>query len=114
MILQPQIVTQNDYGYELPFTLQDGNGNAVSLSGVSTLVFTVQDSQDPNATALFAGDMTVDSATDGTCHYTVAAGNFSNPGTLLATITATWPASEVLTWTGIKIIVEPSLPKTIN
>jgi len=28
MILQPQIVGQNDYGYELPFTLEDGNGNA--------------------------------------------------------------------------------------
>jgi len=114
MILQPQIVGQNDYGYQLPFTLEDGNGNAVNLTGISSLVLTVQDSQDPTGTALFSGSMTVDSAVDGTCHYTVASGNFPNPGTFLAQIVATWSGTEVLTWSGIKIIVEPKLPKTIN
>jgi hypothetical protein len=113
MILQPQIVGQGDYGYELPFTLEDGNGNAVSLSGAS-LTFTVQDSQDPSGTALFTGSMTVDNAVAGTCHYTVASGDFPNPGTFLAQITATWPSTEVLTWSGITIIVEPKLPKSNN
>lgn len=113
MILQPQIVTQNDYGYQLPFTLEDGNGNAVNLTGAS-LTFTVQDSQDPTGTALFTGSMTVDSAPAGTCHYTVASGNFPNPGTFLVTITATWSGTEVLTWQGVKVIVEPQLPKSIN
>jgi hypothetical protein len=113
MILQPQIVGQNDYGYELPFTLEDGNGNAVNLAGAS-LTITVQDSQDPSGQALFTGSMTIDSATAGTCHYTVASGNFPNPGTFLAQITATWSTSEVLTWSGVTIIVEPKLPKTNN
>lgn len=110
MILQPQIVGQGDYGYELPFTLQDGNGNAVNLSG-ATLVMNVQDSQDADDALLFSGSMTIDSATSGTCHYTVAQGNFPNPGTFLAQIVATWSGTEVLTWTGVKIIVEPQLPR---
>jgi hypothetical protein len=113
MILQPQIVGQGDFGYELPFTLEDGNGNAVNLTGAS-LEFTVQDSQDPDAAALFTGSMTIDSATAGTCHYTVASGNFPNPGTFLGQVTATWSTSEVLTWSGITILVEPKLPKTNN
>lgn len=113
MILQPQIVGQNDYGYQLPFTLEDGNGNAVNLSG-ATLLFTVQDAQDPTGTALFSGAITVDNASAGICHYTVASGNFSSPGTFLAQITATWPSSEVLTWSGVTIIVEPQLPKSNN
>ena len=113
MILQPQIVGQNDYGYELPFTLQDGNGDAVNLTDAS-LSITVQDSQDPTGTALFTGSMTTDDATAGTCHYTVASGNFPNPGTFLAQVTATWSSTEVLTWSGITIIVEPKLPKSNN
>jgi hypothetical protein len=113
MILQPQIVGQGDYGYELPFTLQDGNGNAVNLSGAA-LVINVQDSQDASDELLFSGSMTVDNASAGTCHYTVAQSNFPSPGTFLAQITATWSETEQHTWTGIKIIVEPQLPKTNN
>jgi hypothetical protein len=113
MIVQPQTVTQGDYGYELPFTLQDGNGNAVDLTGAS-LTFSVQDSQDASGTLLFSGAMTIDSATAGTCHYAVASGDFPNPGTYLAQITATWSGTEQLTWSGITIIVQPTLPKTNN
>lgn len=113
MIIQPQIVGQNNYGYELPFTLEDGNGNAVDLAG-AVLVLNVQDSQDASDALLFSGSMTIDNAPAGTCHYTVAQGNFPNPGTFLAQITATWSGSEQLTWSGIKIIVESQLPKTNN
>lgn len=112
-MIQPQVVTQGDYGYELPFTLEDGSGDAVSLSGITSLALTVQDSQDPTGTALFTGSMTVDNASEGTCHYTVASGNFPNPGTFLAQITAAW-SGEQLTWNGIKIIVVPALPKSNN
>ncbi len=111
MILQPQIVGQNDYGYQLPFTLQDGNGNPVNLTGAS-LVLDVQYSQDNSGTLLFSGAMAIDSASTGTCHYTVGSGDFPTAGTFLAQVTATWPSSEVLTWSGITIIVEPKLPKT--
>jgi hypothetical protein len=33
--IQPTKVVQNDYGYQIPFVLEDGNGNGVNLSGVS-------------------------------------------------------------------------------
>ncbi len=112
-MIQPIQIVQSDYGYQIPFTLQDGNGNAVDLTGAS-LVITVQDSQDPTTTALFSGSMTVDVAASGTCHYTVASGNFPNPGNFLAQITATWSNTEVLTWAGIKIIVQPKLPRANN
>jgi hypothetical protein len=114
MILQPQTVEQNDYGYELPFTLVDGAGEAVDIS-LAALSISVQDSQDPTGTILFTGGMAVDSGPDGVCHYTVGQGNFSNPGTFLAQITATWSASEVLTWPDyVTIIVRPKLPKVNN
>lgn len=113
MILQPQIVGQNDYGYELPFTLLDGNGDAVNITDAS-LAITVQDAQDPSGEALFTGSMNVDRGPAGICHYTVASGNFPNPGTFLAQVTATWSSTEVLTWSGITIIVEPKLPKSNN
>lgn len=113
MIIQPQTVGQGDYGYELPFTLQDGNGNAVDITAAA-LVINVQDTQDPTSTTLFSGNMTVDNGPSGTCHYTVAQGNFPNPGTFLAQIVATWSPTEVLTWSGVTIIVAPKLPKSNN
>jgi hypothetical protein len=113
MIIQPQIVGQGDYGYELPFTLEDGDGNAVDITSAA-LVLNVQDSQDPSQEVLFSGSMTVDNGPDGTCHYTVAQGNFPNPGTFIAQIIATWSSTEVLTWSGVTIIVAPKLPKSNN
>jgi hypothetical protein len=111
--IQPFYVAQGAYGYQLPFTLEDGGGDPVDLTN-AVLTLTVQDSQDPTLTALFTGGMSVDGGAGGTCHYTVAEGNFPNPGTFLAQITATWGSSEMLTWPGIAIIVEPALPKTNN
>jgi len=58
--------------------------------------------------------MTVDSATDGTCHYTVQTGDFPNHGMFLTQISATWSSSEVLTWAGPQLIVKPALPQSMN
>jgi hypothetical protein len=113
-MIQPQEVVQNDYGYKIPFTLLDGNGNAVNLAGAS-LSLTVQSAQDPTGTDLpLGGSMAIDSASAGTCHYTVASGDFANPGSFLTTVTALWAGSESLTWIGPMLIVLPSLPKTMN
>jgi hypothetical protein len=113
-MIQPIEITQNDYGYQIPFTLEDGNGNAVDLAG-ATLALKVQSAQDPDETLLtLTGTMTIDSPTAGTCHFTPAAGDFPNPGTFVAAITATWSSSEVLTWSGIQIVVNPALPVSNN
>jgi hypothetical protein len=113
-MIQPQEIVQNDYGYEIPFTLQDGNGNAVNLTG-AVLTLSVQSAQDPSGTNLtLGGSMSIDSAPAGTCHYTVAVGDFPNPGSFLTTVTAVWSGSETLTWIGPQLVVLPMLPQAIN
>ena len=113
-MIQPIQVVQGDYGYKIPFTLEDGNGNAVDLTG-ATLALKVQSAQDPDQTLVtLSGAMAIDNASAGTCHYTPATGDFSNPGTFLASISATWSASEVLTWSGVQIVVIPALPVINN
>jgi len=114
-MIQPQVVTQNDFGQSLPYTLQDGSQNPVDLTG-ATVQIKVQNSQDPTDTLKFTGTLTIDSAAQGTCHYVVASGNFDTPGVFLATITATWgtPATKVQTWPTFQIIVQPSLPNAAN
>jgi hypothetical protein len=111
--LQPLQIVQNDYGYEIPFVLQDSLGNPVNLSG-ARLSLEVQSAQDPTRTLVtLGGSMTIDSASGGTCHYTVATGDFANPGTLLAQLSVTF-GNETISWGGFQIIAMPALPKTIN
>jgi hypothetical protein len=113
-ILQPKTVVQGDYGYTIPFTLLDASGNAVNLAG-AVLSMRLQSAQDPSDTLdTLNGYFAIDSAAAGTCHYQVSSGDFPAPGTYLAQVVATWTSNEVLTWSGLTIIVEPSLPKTNN
>ena len=113
-MIQPIQVVQNDFGYNIPFTLEDGNGNAVNITS-ATLSFSLQSAQDPTQTlSTLTGSMAIDSGIAGTCHFTPASGDFASPGTFLASITATWSSSEVLTWSGLTVIVAPKLPVTIN
>jgi hypothetical protein len=113
-MIQPLQVVQNDYGYQLPFTLQDGNGNVVNLTG-ATLSFKLQSTQDPDqALVTLNGSISIDSGVSGTCHFTPASGDFPNPGKFLASITATWSSTEALTWSGIPITVIPALPVQNN
>jgi hypothetical protein len=113
-MIQPLQLVQNDYGYNLPFTLEDGNGNIVNLTGAA-LSFKVQSAQDPSKTLLtLTGSMSIDSPTAGASHFTPASGDFPNTGKFIASITATWSGSEVLTWSGIPIVVLPALPVLNN
>lgn len=113
-IIQPEPVVQNDFGYTIPFTLLDGDGNAVDLAN-AVLLMKVQSAQDPtDALVTMNGGMVIDGAAAGTCHYLAAQGDFPNPGTFLAQVVATWSSSEQLTWSGITIIVKPALPQSNN
>jgi hypothetical protein len=112
-MVQPITITQNNYGYQIPFTLLDGSGNPVNLTS-ATLVLKVQSAQDSTDTLItLGGSISIDSATAGTCHYTVANGDFPNPGTFLGEIVVTLSAGPV-SFSGIQIVVQPTLPKTIN
>jgi hypothetical protein len=113
-ILQPKIVIQNDYGYSIPFTLLDCNGNPVDLTDGS-LTLKVQSAQDPtDELVTLTGFMVIDDADAGTCHYEVAAGDFPNPGTFLTMVVASWAGSETVSWTGPQLIVKAALPRTMN
>ena len=113
MIIQPIQINQNDFGYQLgPWTLEDGNGNAQDLTG-ATVALNVQDSQDPSDALLFSGSVSVDNATSGLVHYTVASGNFPRPGVFLAQVVASYSGEQV-SWPTFQIIVIPALPKSNN
>lgn len=106
-ITQIEIV-QNDTAYDLNFTLQDYSGAAVNLSGASMLF----KAQKENTTSLkFTGSMTVVSAVAGTCKYTVQSTDFDEIGKYTGEIEVTI-GSQVITYQGIKINVNPQLPRT--
>jgi hypothetical protein len=113
MIIQPIPVFQGDYGYQLgPWTLEDGAGNPQNLNG-ATIVLNVQDSQDPSGALLFSGAVSIDNATSGLVHYTVANGNFPRPGVFLAQIVASYSGEQV-SWPKFQIVVQPALPQSNN
>jgi hypothetical protein len=113
-IVQAKTIVQNDYGYLIPFTLLDSNGDPVNLS-LGTLSFKVQSAQDPDdALVSLNGFMVIDNAAAGTCHYEVASSDFPNPGTFLTMIVVSWPASETISWIGPQLVVKPALPQSMN
>jgi hypothetical protein len=112
-IVQPLSVFQNDFGYQIPFVLQDGNGNAVNLNGAS-LALKIQSAQDPTDTLIdLGGVMSADNPAGGTCHYTVAQEDFTSPGTFLVQLSVTY-GNETISWGGFQIVVLPALPRLIN
>ncbi len=114
MQIQPITVTQNDFGYQIPFTLEDGNGNAQNLTG-ATLSLLIQSTQDPNqALSPLSGSFVIDSAISGTCHYVPASTDFPNPGTFNVQVQANYVGTEVITWPTFQIIVSPVLPQANN
>jgi hypothetical protein len=112
MTIQPIQVIQGNYGYSIPFVIEDGNGDPQDLTGASVQM-SVQDSQDPTGAVLFTGSLVVDSPTAGEVHYVVASGNFPNPGVFLAQLIATY-SGEQITWPTFQIIVLPALPQSNN
>ena len=109
----PLEVIQNNYGQQVPFALTDGNGNIVDLTGAS-LALSIQNSQDPTQTDItLGGSVSIDNPTAGTCHYTIAQNDFPTAGTFLVQLTANWSGMST-TWTGLKLIVLPQLPRQLN
>jgi BppU N-terminal domain len=115
MLIQPFEILQGNYGQTLNFVVTDGQGNIVNLTGAS-LNFKVQAADDPDETDVNLGGnpMTIDNPTSGTCHYTVAQGDFPNPGKFLAQIDVTVADASLISATGITINVLPGLPKANN
>jgi len=103
-------VVKDDKTYDINFTLQDANGNAINLTN-ATMQLKVQAS---NSTELkFAGTMNTVSAASGTCKYTVAQGNFNQSGNFNAEIEVSYTGTgEIITFPDILFKVKDDLPKT--
>lgn len=97
---------QGNYGFNIPFTLQDSEGNVVDLSG-ATVRFEAQLVSDDIVE--FSGAVTIDSATAGTCHYNVQSTDFPISGQWNAQVIVSF-TGEKLTFTGIVVTVEDQLP----
>ena len=67
-------VKKSDYGYDLNFTVKDADGTARAITDY-TVTLKVWLARDP-ATLIVDGACTPDVAASGTCHYTVADGDF--------------------------------------
>mgnify|MGYP001565579115 CR=1 FL=1 len=102
-------VIQNDKLYDLNFTLQDSNGNAVDITS-STIKFKVQKVGD--TVLKINASMSIVSGAAGTCKYQVQAADFDSAGKYYAEVEVTFSSSQITTFSGIVVIVDPELPKS--
>ena len=109
--MTPQLITivQSDYGMQWDFTLTDAQGVVVDLSG-ATLKFRAELISDP--TVNFENNMAIDTAASGTCHYIVQQTDFVVAGTYNAQIVVEHTGVEIFSFSGLQIVVEPSIPTT--
>lgn len=113
-VIQPYEIIQGNYGQKLDFTIVDGEGNAVDLTGAS-IALKVQNSQDENQTLLtLNGSVSIDDAAAGKCHYTVGQDDFATPGKYLGELVISVSGVSSISAPGIVIIVYPTLPRTNN
>jgi hypothetical protein len=103
-------LVQNDYGYDINFTVKDAVGTIVDLTGAA-ISFICQSDSD-NAINFTGSMATVGPLTNGTCKYTVQAANFAIAGSYTAQITLNYTLStEIISFSGISITVVPKLPQ---
>jgi len=80
-------IIQNDYGFDMNFTVLDSDSTPINLSGGS-VQFTVADKF--TLGSLFTKNCTIDTAASGLCHYTVGSGDFSAVGNYTWQLSAVW------------------------
>lgn len=80
-------VPKGDYGYNLAFTVTDADGAAYNLTGY-TVTLKLWRPMKPG-TLVLSKACTIDVAASGTCHYTVASGDFATAKTYAGELEAT-------------------------
>ena len=103
----PINIVQSDFGYNINFSLQDLSGGVFNLTGYTSIFFRVQKVN--NTTLQFTHSMVVQSAINGTCYYTVQAGDFPLSGIYNAQIQVNF-ASETVTFPDIQLTAIAKLP----
>jgi len=71
-------VTQNNYGYDITFTVKKADGTPEDLTGVAGIKFQVVDVD--NYRNIVNGDCVISDPENGECKYTVQAGDFAKAG----------------------------------
>jgi hypothetical protein len=105
-------VVKNDYGYDLEFKLTDAEGNAVDLSGATSVKVFI--AEPGSSTAKVVGTCTVTDATGGLCKYTVQSGDFDTANKTYDVEVEITYSDRVVTAKGVKIVVLPELPETTS
>ena len=71
-------ITQENYGYDITFTVKQSDGTAEDLTGVNAIKFQVADADTHRN--ILDGDCVVTDAPNGKCTYTVEQGDFAKAG----------------------------------
>jgi hypothetical protein len=86
------VVKVNNFGFLFTFTVQNADGSARDLTGLTVTLYVY--TQDQTPTLLFSGVCAVQApATAGICTYMVVSGNFPNIGTYNAELELTQSTS---------------------
>jgi len=80
-------IPSSDMGFNLNFTVKNADGSALDLTGY-TIKLKVWRVGQPGL-LLLNGSCDIDSAVDGTCHYTITATDFTSVGTFKAELELT-------------------------
>jgi hypothetical protein len=77
-------ITQDNYGYDISFTVTKSNGQAEDLTGVNAVLFQVADADTHRN--IVNGACVIADAPNGVCSYTVQQGNFAKAGNFLGSL----------------------------
>ena len=80
-------IPSSDKGFNLAFTIKSADGNVYNLTNY-TIKLKVWRAEQPGL-LLLDGSCDIDSAVDGTCHYTITATDFTSVGTFKAELELT-------------------------
>ena len=77
-------ITQNNYGYDIAFTVKKTDGTIEDLTGITSVYFQVVDPD--TFRNLVNGECTIIDAPNGRCNYTVQQNDFSKAGNFLGSL----------------------------
>jgi len=103
-------LVQNDYGYDLEFQLKDDEGDAVDLTGNTSIKVFIAELE--ATTTKVTGTCIPTDEEGGLCKYTVESGDFDEaPKTYEVEVEVTY-ASKVVTARGLIIEIKTELPES--
>jgi len=101
------VVTQNDKGYDILFTIKDSTGVVVGLTDVTGIKFQVATQND--YTTLLDGACVITDVLSGKCKYTVKEGNFPNCQNYYGVLRLTYSDGRILSVKKFYVNVEPEM-----